>query len=473
MSRATGSLRGGSLAIPKRSLQGEWSGPLAFVFALAGVSIGLGNVWRFPALAAEHGGGAFLLVYGGFLATLTLPLWLAEIGIGRSMRRTLPDGLGRLAREQGSSRAWRGMGWLAVIAAAGLLVAQILLGGWVGAYLYQVSADAALSFDAVTTAAMFSDLLASPERWLLWCTLAIAAAALVVGRGIAGGIQPLMRVLVPGLLTALLGLAVWATENLGGGAAWGPVFEIRLHALGWNGVQAAAEHALFSVAVAVGVAAAFGAALPDRWPTVSTAGAALAVDTLFGLVAAVFVFSLLAPHGGDATVSGPVLAFHAMPESMAALPGGRQALQVFYLVLFVAALTTIVGLLEVVVGAVVEQGRVTRVQATVLVASTLWLGAVLLVATVPGWVEHGLTAAQPGGGLSVSWLLQLGAWTLIPAIALGLLLFVGWLVPGETLRGALRLREDWRYRSCLPVLRYVAPLILLVLLARVAGVSLT
>ncbi|MFV8833686.1 sodium-dependent transporter [Aquisalimonas sp.] len=460
------------MVIPKRSLQGEWTGSFAFVFALAGVSIGLGNVWRFPVLAAEHGGGAFLLLYGVFLITLTLPLWLAELGIGRSMRRTLPSGLERIAREQGSAPTWRAVGWMAVAVAAVALLGQLLVGGWAGAYLYRAVAAPVLHFDAVTNTAVFAELLADAERLLLWFTLLLVAAALTVSRGIGAGIQPLMRLLVPAMVVVMVALAWAVGQELGLARAWGTVFELRFHELGWAGVQAAGEHALFSLAVALGVATAFGAALPDRFPTVSTAGAALALDTLVGLVAAVLVFTLVAGQGmpGGGLQAGPALIFHAVPDAMGGLSWSRQGLVALYAVLLMAVFTTVVGLLEVVVSAVVEQGRLSRARATAMVATALWLAGALVAGSLRGWLDAGPgEGLSMNGGLSLMGVTEFVAWVVIPAVALALLVFVGWCMPQETLRGALRLREDWRYTFWVPMLRYVAPLILLALLARVAG----
>ncbi|SEO55302.1 sodium-dependent transporter [Aquisalimonas asiatica] len=460
------------MVIPKRSLQGEWTGSFAFVFALAGVSIGLGNVWRFPVLAAEHGGGAFLLVYGAFLVTLTLPLWLAEVGVGRSMRRTLPGGLARIAREQGSAPAWSGVGWVAVTMAAVVLLGQLLIGGWAGAYLYRAVAAPVLHFDAVTTTAVFTELLADAERLLLWFTLLLVAAGLTVSRGIGAGIQPMMRLLVPAMVVLLVALAWAVGRELGLADAWSTVFELRFDALGWTGVQMAGEHALFSLAVALGVATAFGAALPDRFPTISTTGAALALDTLVGLVAAVLVFALVSGQvmADGALQAGPALVFHALPDAMGSLAWSRQALVALYAVLLMAVFTTVVGLLEVVVSAVVEQGRLSRARATATVATALWLAGALVAGSLRGWLDAGEGGGPPlDDGVSMVWLTELVAWGAMPVVALALLIFVGWRMPQETLRGALRLREDWRYTLWMPMLRYVAPLILLALLARVAG----
>ena len=451
------------MAIPKRSLQGEWGGPFAFVFALTGAAIGLGNLWAFPALVTEHGGGAFLLAYAGFLVLMVLPLWLAEIGLGRSVRRTLPDGIHRMATAQGRSGLWAGVGWLAVTMAGLLLVLQVMVGGALGAWLQAVAVDRTPVVDAVTTTRVFASLWAEPERWLLWHTLTVGGACLVVGQGLVAGTQRLMRALVPAAFLLLAALVAWAAQWSSLVPAWERVFDVRFDRLGWDGVQAAGEYALFSTVVALGIATVYGAALSDRWPVLSSAGAALALDFLFAALAALLVSALLLPGGGGDGMSGPVLMLHVLPEAMLGLPGGREATLGLALLLLIVVFTTVIALMQVAVGAVVEQGRVERIRATALVGGAAWLTGVLALVATTWWLNAG--TGEAGLFTAVAGF----AWVAIPAVALLILAFTGWCVPAEVLRGALRLREDWRYDFWMPMLRYVAPLILLALLARVSG----
>lgn len=460
------------MSVPKRWLHGEWTGPFGFVLALAGASIGLANLWSFPSLAARHGGGTFLLLYGAFLAALVLPLWLVEIGVGRTIRRSLPDGLRRIARDQGGARSWSAVGWLAVGLAGVVLVVQTVAGGWVGAWLHAVVTEPELEFDAVTTSALFAAVWAEAERFLLWHTLLVAAVCLVVGRGVAAGIQPLMRCMVPGLLLVLVALVFWAASIGDLAGAWQRLFAVRLESLTWQDVHAAAEYAVFSTATGLGVAAAFGAALPDRYPILSTAGAALALQIVAAVAGALFVFTALLPEGGEGGVpGGAVLLFHSLPQAIAGLQGGRIALLALFAMLLMAVATTAVAFLEVVVSAVVEQGRVRRAGATALVGGVVWLAGLFLAGAL-GWWLHADAIAPGHAALALSAVVsvtEVAFWGLIPVIGLLLLVFGGWCMPPETLRGALRLREDWRFDLWVPVLRYVAPLILAVLLARVAG----
>lgn len=464
------------MSVPKRWLHGEWSRPFAFVVAMAGAAIGLGHVWTFPHLVATHGGGAFLLIYGVFLALLVLPLWLAEIGVARAMRASLPRALYRIAGDQGGVRSgWLSMGWLVVTAAGVMLAFQAAAAGWLGAWLHATVVDPSLDFDVVTTAALFADIWDRPERFLLWHTLAVAAAGIVVGRGYTAGLEPVMRAMVAAMLLLFLGLLAWLALQADLGSAWRAVFDVRTAMLGWDGVRAAGEYALFSTAAALGIAAAFGAALPSRWPTASAAGAGLALQALFAVLAALFVVMAMGTIGGmDGQATGPTLIFHDLPQALTALPGGREALLALFSVLVMAVLTTVIALMEVVVSAVTEQGRLRRVGAAALVAGAAWLAGPFLALVAQGWFHTEAVAAVRSDNSGTLIAVDAGralVWTVIPGVALVLLVFTGWCTSWEPLRGALHVRDTHRHEIVRLGLRYVAPALLLGLLVSVARLA--
>ncbi|MCW8962975.1 MAG: sodium-dependent transporter, partial [Gammaproteobacteria bacterium] len=152
----------------RESMHGQWTGQTVFVMAATGSAVGLGNIWRFPYLVGEYGGGLFVLIYLICIAVIGLPVLMAEIMIGRMGRQSPINSIRQIAEQSGRSRHWQFIGWMAVVAGFLILSFYSVIAGWSMAYVFRTSADV---FDGITedgVSAMFGFLVSDPEKLLAW-----------------------------------------------------------------------------------------------------------------------------------------------------------------------------------------------------------------------------------------------------------------------------------------------------------------
>ena len=442
----------------------RWSSRFAFVLAAAGAAIGLGNLWRFPFLAGENGGGAFVLVYLAAVAFVGFPIMVAELMIGRHGRGNAERAVERVAAEAHASRGWHVIGALSIFIPFVGIGYYSVVAGWVVDYLivYLVPGGPGLASGADATA-HYEAMLASPGRLLGLHFVFMAGIAFVVAHGIREGIERAAKLMMPGLfilLAALVAFAAWKGDFARGvGFMFAPDFA----ALGWKGVLAALGQAFFSLAVGIGALMTFGAYLDDETNLPKVAAQICLADTAVALLAGLAIFPIVFAYGLE-TDGGEGLVFMALPTAFAEMPGGGIVGAAFFILLFFAAFTTGIATLEPVVAWLVDRGLGRR-RATLLAAGGAWaLGAAAALsfnvweglrplAILPGWEERTIFGILD---YSISSLL-------LPVNGLLIALFVGWALPrslvAAELVGAEQLMTVWRW-----LLRVFVPLAILAIL---------
>ncbi len=192
----------------------HWSSRWAFILAATGSAVGLGNIWKFPYMAGESGGGAFVLIYLVCIAAIGLPLLMAEIMLGRRAQRNPVDAMAVLAREAGASAAWRALGVTGVITGLLILSFYSVVAGWMLDYLVLGAGGGFAGLDSAAAQSRLSALLADPQRMLLWHSVFMLMTAAIVGGGVAHGLERANKLLMPALFAILLFLLIY-------GLIWG------------------------------------------------------------------------------------------------------------------------------------------------------------------------------------------------------------------------------------------------------------
>ncbi|MCC5859257.1 MAG: sodium-dependent transporter [Ectothiorhodospiraceae bacterium] len=444
------------MPVPRRSLQGEWPGLASFVLALAGACIGLGAIWRFPALVGEYGGGAFLLAYTVCLLLLALPLLLAEMVVGRAGRQNAISSHGDLALLHGHSPHWAWVGRLTLLTGLLLLLLLMVFGGWSLGYTFRAVTGALGQLDAIDAAALFRGLQGDMERSLLWVTVFITTVVALVSQGVARGLLPGMLALVLLLFTGLA-ILTWAVPPMAGGDRFAAVLEADFSRLSREAWLTALQHAFYTLAVATGVIVTFSAYLPERISVVQAGLLVLVLDLAAAALASVVVLNLL-EYAGLPLVSGPALVFQVLPVALGQWFGGSVAASLFYLVLSLAALSSGVALMEAGTVALAERHGMGRGQASILIGLSLWFLALLVVlGQAQAW-------SLPGTLSLLDLLSALIARLLLPLGALGLLVYAGWLLAQETVRLSLGLPTGWGFHLWYGLLRWCAPVLLVVVI---------
>ncbi|MEJ2203987.1 MAG: sodium-dependent transporter [Gemmatimonadota bacterium] len=352
--------------------RGAWSGKLGFVLAAAGSAIGLGNIWRFPYMASEGGGGVFVLVYLMCVLGIGVPVLFAELAIGRATERNPVGAFKKLA----PGSWWPALGGMGVLAGFGILAFYAVIAGWTVGYLYMaLTGTFGPDVDAAASGEIFSGLIGAPGPALFLTALFLGMTAMVVRGGVSAGIERASKILMPVLLGVLIVLVVRAVTLPGGTAGLEYFLRPDLSELTPRVFVTALGQALFSMSLGMGAMITYGSYFP-RKDSLPFAGTAVALaDMGIALLAGLVIFPALFSAGLDPQ-GGPGLVFVVLPTVFANMPAGTWWAILFFGCLSIAALTSTISLLEVVVAYFVDERGWPRKKAAATIAAACFLLAV-------------------------------------------------------------------------------------------------
>ncbi|MCK9448223.1 MAG: sodium-dependent transporter [Bacteroidales bacterium] len=348
------------------SKRDSFGSKIGIIAAAAGSAIGLGNIWRFPYVAGENGGGAFLLIYLLFVFLIGMPVMLSEFVIGRGSQRN-PMGAFRLLAP-GSK--WFLAGIIGIIAAFLILAFYSTVAGWTLEYLYQAIGQGFKGKDTQQLSLMFDDFHQSGLRPVIWQTVFMFLTAFIVFNGIKNGIEKYTKILMPALFLIIIGLGIRAVTLPGAGQGLAFLFQPDFSKINANTMLQALGQAFFSLSLGMGTMITYGSYVSkkDRLPniTFSVTLADFAISILAGIAIfpAVFAFNI-APE------SGAGLVFITLPMIFEQIPGGYFFSIIFFVLLSIAALTSTISLLEVAVACFSEELGISRKKATIISALSI------------------------------------------------------------------------------------------------------
>lgn len=449
----------------------RWSGALAFVLAATGSAVGLGNIWKFPYITGEYGGGAFVLVYLACIALIGVPVMIAEILMGRRGRHSPVNALRALAAEAGASRRWMALGWLGILAGFIILSFYSVVAGWSFDYMLAMAGGRFTGSEPEAAAEGFGQLLASPGRLLLWHTVFMLISFGIVARGVRGGLERAVSWLMPLLFALLLLLVGYAAVEGRFAAGLAFLFRPDFGLLTAEGVLVALGHAFFTLSIGLGAIMVYGAYLPQR---TSIAGATLAIagmDTVVALLAGLAIFPVVFAVPGVEPGAGPGLLFQTLPYAFGQIPGGGLFGTLFFLLVIFAALTSGISLLEPVTAYLQERRGWRRLPACALLSVGIWALGIASVLSFNLWSGvHPLGFVDGLAGRTIFDLLDaLTSSLLLPLGGLGIAVFVGWVMRRRDVAAELALGEGLRFRLWYWTLRVVSPTAVLVVLLNGLG----
>ncbi|NMB79450.1 MAG: sodium-dependent transporter [Methanomicrobiales archaeon] len=347
--------------MPEESGIERWSSHAGFILAAIGAAVGIGNIWRFPTLLGQNGGGAFLIPYFVAVFVFALPLMVLEISAGRQFRGTVLSAFGAVRPR------FRILGWLICIISFIITSYYLVITGWTLAFLSFSVTGSNISF------AMFTSTLEP----LVFTAVAALVTALVVAAGVRKGIERMATLLIPACIVILI-IMVLSSITLPGFAEgmqflFTPDFSVLTRPDIW---LAAFGQALFSLSVGEGIMLTYGAYMAQEQDIRKSAIIIAIADTSVALLAGIVIFPVVFSCGLS-PAAGAELAFTTLPVAFATMPFGRFFATAFFALLFFAAITTTVALLEVYVAAVRETMVWTRRRATLLLSMTLFAAAML------------------------------------------------------------------------------------------------
>ncbi|MET0027077.1 MAG: sodium-dependent transporter [Candidatus Thiodiazotropha sp.] len=462
----------------RQSIHGQWSSRLVFILAATGSAVGLGNIWKFPYITGENGGGAFVVIYLLCIAVVGIPVMMAEVMLGRRGRQSPINTMTMLSEEEQASKAWSLVGWSGVVAGLLILSYYSVIAGWALAYVIRAGGGAFNGMDAGGIEGLFNHLVGDPERLLAWHTLFMLMTMFVVAKGVKAGLEKAVTYLMPALFVLLIVLVGYAVNTghfkEGFDFLFTPDFGKLLYScrvvegleqceLSGSPILTALGHAFFTLSLGMGAIMVYGSYMPKK---ASISGSVMLItflDTLVALVAGMAIFPIVFANGLE-PAAGPGLIFQTLPIAFGAMPGGQFFGTLFFLLLVFAAWSSAISLIEPAVAWLVENREMTRVRASAWLGGTTW---VLGLGTIFSF--------NLGSDLKI-WdktffdlLDYLTANILLPLGGLLIAVFAGWVMKQASSRDEFAMR-DWIYRLWWVLIRYISPIAVVVVFLHAIGI---
>lgn len=440
----------------------RWSSQLTFMMAAVGSAVGLANIYRFPYTAGVSGGGAFVLIYLGAVLLLALPLVIAELTVGRRGKAAPPQAIRNVASESGLSSRW---GWMGVVLGGlgGMLALSFysVVGGWTMAFTVEMATGGA-SGSAEQARNIFGQLNADPWAVLGWFTLFIGATIVISARGIRGGVERAVKLMMPALLVILVLMVGYAMSVGEFQRAVDFLFMPDFSKVDASVFLAAAGQAFFSVSVGLTALVAYGSYIRRDTSIPRSALVIVGVDTVVALLAGLAIFPIIFAFGVEPD-AGPGLVFITLPIVFAGMPGGEFFGTLFFLLLLFAALTSSIGMLEAPVSWLAERTPLGRTGAALAAGGVSWCLGILAALSF-----NVLGDVHPLGGLPIfsgKTFFDLFDFVVVnlmmPLGGILIAVFVGWRVKARFTREELYGDRTtpwfgaWRF-----LLRWFAPIVL-------------
>lgn len=450
-----------------------FTGTLGFILAAAGSAVGLGNIWRFPYLAAKDGGGIFLLVYLILTLTFGFTLLISEVVIGRKTKQSALTAYGEI------SKKFKWLGKLATIVPFIILPYYCVIGGWVLKYLIVYILG---SGNDAATDGFFGKFITSVPQPILMTAAFLCATMVVVLRGVNGGIEKMSKVLMPVLLVLVLGISIFAltieSDGRTGLQGLKILFIPSFKELSFNDIVTIVMDAMgqlfYSVSVAMGIMVTYGSYFKDEDNVVKSVNRIEFFDTAVAFLAGVMVIPTVFVFAGKEgmSASGPGLIFEALPKTFLSMGKiGYVIGTVFFAIVLFAALTSSVSIMEAVVAGLMDRFNISRVKAVIIESvAALALGVLVCL----GYNLFYFEVTLPNG--STGQILDIMDYSsnniLMPILAIGTCILIGWVAKPDTIISeATRNGETFGRKGLYKVMvKYIAPILLLFLLLKSLGI---
>lgn len=430
----------------------KFSTKFGVIAATVGSAVGLGNIWRFPYEAGEHGGGAFMLVYLLCVLLIGIPVVCAEFLMGRSSRRNIFGAMFTLAPTGG--RWWRWAGIIGVMSGTLILSFYSVVAGWTLEYLVQ-SVSGYLTADGIRDSHTEFNNFTAGWRCVFWTVVLLAINAIIVMRGVQKGIEKASNWMMPMLFVLLIVMAVNSLLLPGAEAGLSFIFSPDLHHVDSSTLLSALGQAFFSLSIGLGTLTIYGSYFPSDTRIVKSASTMAVLDTFVAVIAGIIIFPAVFTFGMEPT-AGPQLVFEVLPDIFRQMTGGAVWATIFFVLLLLASITSTISMTEVGVAFCVEQWHFSRNKALAFT-----MGVVSIC---------GVFCALSFGPLSSSTLFGMTIFNLfdfvtsnifLPVGGMFISIFVGWIIDRNTVDKELRPSFHLIRRVIVFLLRYICPLAIL------------
>jgi len=437
---------------------------IGFILAAAGSAVGLGNIWKFPYIAGEYGGGAFVFVYLITVLMIGFSVMIAEMLIGYIGRRDAAESFGKLAPKNKS--LWRMAGLMGIWAGMLIMTFYSVVIGWIFSYI--VVALTGLPVSVKEAESLFTGMLSQGiGTQLFFHTLSFLIITGIMVRGIKAGIEKLNLILMPLLFMIVGGMFLYALTLDGFTQAWNFMFAPNWEKLNSEAFVTAVGHAFFTLSLGMGAILTYSASLPKESNLVRSSLIVVALDTVIALLAGLMLFTFLYQYGAEPS-KGPGLVFISLPAVFYEMGGiGNLFAVLFFIALAFAGLTSAVSLTEPMVQYLIDKFDISRLRAALMAGGFFY--SVGIVTMLSNTTDFG-TLLTFGSRNFFDWMDFLTAAFMLPFGGLLIAVFVGFVLPKSEVRAALSPAMGRGFELWYGVLRYIVPIALMIVMLNLTGV---
>jgi len=436
---------------------------VGFILAAAGSAVGLGNIWKFPYIAGEYGGGAFVFIYLITVLLIGFSIMIAEMLIGYLGRRDTVTSFEELAPKH--KKLWK-IGGFQALAGLFIMIFYSVVIGWI--FNYIVTSLTYLPSNVKEAESVFTTMLHS-DFWtqLFYHTLSFGLITYVVHKGIKGGIEKLNFYLMPALMIILAGMFIYATTLDSFSKAFSFMFASDWSKINSEAFVVAVGHAFFTLSLGMGAIMTYAASLPKEANLVKSAFWVVFLDTTIAIVAGLMLFTFLYQYGSG-PAKGPGLVFISLPAAFYEMGIMGNIFAVFFFIaLAFAGLTSSVSLVEPMVQYFIDRFSWSRLRSSLSMGLFFWFfGIFAILSNIDGAKEY-LTW---GSKNFFDWVDYFTAAVMLPLGGLIMALFVGFVIPESEVEKVVKPQLKWAYRPWYFSLRYITPVAMFVVMLSLMGV---
>ncbi len=432
--------------------RGSFSGGIGFILAAAGSAVGLGNLWRFPYLAAKHGGGIFILIYIALVLTFGFSLLLLEIAIGRKTKKSSIVAYKELNKKFGF------LGYLAALVPVIILPYYCVIGGWVTKYMTTYVTG---NGTAAAEGTYFGEFISGTASPIIFFMIFLAVTLAVVVGGVQNGIERVSKVLMPVLLLITIGISIYicTLENAWEGIKYYLLPDFSNLSVGT--VCAAMGQLFFSMSIAMGIMVSYGSYVKDDINLNKSVNYIEFFDTAVALLSGFLIVPVVYIFSGSVEKSGPGLMFETLPQVFVTMPFGNFVGALFFVLVFFAALTSSISIMEAIVSMMMDRFSISRWKAVLITV------AVTIVMGLPSTFGFGIWRDFTPLGMDILTFFDfLSNNILMPIVALITCILAGWVIKKETIEDEITKNgEKFGRRYIFRIMiKYIAPVCLIVIL---------
>lgn len=447
----------------------HWDSKLGFILAAAGSAVGLGNIWKFPYITGENGGAAFIIIYLFCIMLIGLPVLIAEILLGRHSQKGPVSAFRNFAHRH--KKVWTAGGILFFITGFIILGYYNVIAGWSLGYVFESISGHIAGFSSSADAAThFRELISNPLWILFWHFIFVAAGGLVVYLGVRNGIERIARFLMPVFFLILIFLVFWGVSLDSNGEGLAFLFRPDWSTISFKTVLIALGHAFFTLSVGMGVLLTYGSYLDKNDNLLFCGSMIVILDTLIALLAGLAIFTSVFGMGFN-PAEGPGLVFNVLPAVFSMMPAGSIFSLLFFTLLSIAALTSTISILEMLVSTLLDETRFSRHHIVIVLSLLIFILGIPAALSFGDWSHirlFDMTLFDIMDYLSANILLPFGG--LLIAV------FVAWVLKKNTVlnelysglpeKSALRKTGNTWYF----LLKYIAPVLIILVFLSVTGI---